>query len=319
MTNNSDQTESKAANPGQNPEQDRNTTLRELGQKLKDIREAQHMEIAEISDATKIQKKYIAAIEDGNIDLLPKGPYKRSFIHQYCEYLNAGDMWKNYDAVTGDLRVCVPIDNNAHREENGDVDYSTRRIFKTRSYIWIYAIVVISLAAAGWITWNYRGSVSAPPTNPVSGGTAPISAQRAQQSEPVSADAKSVDLSWMDGKAPAAPQSVAAVSSAPVSQSVPPAANTGELRLSASGTVWLKVTLGRKDLFKGIMKTDEEQSYQVSGDIPLRVRYGNPGKINVAWNGADTGPASTGRSPVTRYYWPDGTVSKSREKPAPEM
>jgi len=74
--------------------------LKELGSKLTRIREAQSLTISEISNKTKIQKRYLSAIEDGRIDLLPKGPYVRSFIRQYCEYLSAGDLWNTYDAIT---------------------------------------------------------------------------------------------------------------------------------------------------------------------------------------------------------------------------
>ena len=48
--------------------------IKELGARLKSIREAQDLSITDISDATKIQKHYIAAIEEGDLDRLPKGP-----------------------------------------------------------------------------------------------------------------------------------------------------------------------------------------------------------------------------------------------------
>ena len=83
-----------------NGEDEKTKKINELGRKLKELREAQGITLEHASDATKIQKKYISAIEEGRLDELPKGPYCRSFLRQYCAFLTAPDMWAKYDPLT---------------------------------------------------------------------------------------------------------------------------------------------------------------------------------------------------------------------------
>lgn len=57
------------------------------GQILKENRERKQMTIAEVSLATKITTKTIAAIEDGNPDNLPPKTFLRGFVRSYALYL----------------------------------------------------------------------------------------------------------------------------------------------------------------------------------------------------------------------------------------
>ena len=314
--------ESKAKEPKYSPA--------ELGAKLKALREAQAISVADVSEHTKIQKHYIAAIEEGNLAALPKGPYTRSFVKQYCTYLEATDLWTFYDELTNSQKVIVP----AHEiKEEQSYANAVPTVFKPKSYLWIYIIMAISISAACWITWQYRTDISAVATSPVSGGTASLpepekpqeSAPEPNPAVPVSADAAdssanapqpaSVDLGWMDGKKPqppkpAAPATQAAVVSTDAMQAAAePTIQKNELKIIPSGTVWIKVSQNRKTMFEGIIKIGEEKSYTVSDSAPLRIRFGNPAKTNVSWGGNTAPPADSGDKPVTRYYWSDGKVT----------
>ncbi|MBY6036023.1 DUF4115 domain-containing protein [Fictibacillus nanhaiensis] len=59
--------------------------MTELGKLLKQKREEKDMSLEELQTATKIQKRYLAAIEEGNYDVLPGTFYARAFIKNYCE------------------------------------------------------------------------------------------------------------------------------------------------------------------------------------------------------------------------------------------
>lgn len=184
-------------------ENEKKQIIRELGEKLRDIREAHGLSIAMIADITKIQKRYLIAIEEGELSKLPKGPYMRGFIRQYCEFLSARDLWNSYAALT-------PPQMAQSVQQTGDTeqDYiAPPKVFKTSAQWWIYLVVIISLAAAGWITWNYRGEITGISTSPINGGTA-VASQDRQTSAAVPSvdtavsgnDAVSVDLNWMDGR-----------------------------------------------------------------------------------------------------------------------
>lgn len=296
-----------------------NQIIRELGEQLKSIREAQGLFLDTISDITKIQKRYLQAIEEGDISKLPKGPYVRGFIRQYCEFLNAMDLWDSYDALTQSPA--------AQETSEPERDYiAAPRIFRASSHWWIYLIVLVSLASAGWITWHYRGEITGISTSPVGGGTAAVSKDRreteaaAPGDTALSADgAASVDLSWMDGRPAAKPadsttdaaQTTAASSPEPAAntaarESVPTAKNV--LRIEATASVWLSVTSGEQSLYRGTIKSGESKTFTVGGKA-VRVRYGNPAGAAVTWNGTRESQLGPAAKPLTRVYHPDGRVT----------
>nr|WP_081727978.1 helix-turn-helix domain-containing protein [Halalkalibacter hemicellulosilyticus] len=59
--------------------------LSELGQHLKEIREQKNITLDDLQRTTKIQKRYLIAIEEGHYDRLPGQFYARAFIKTYAE------------------------------------------------------------------------------------------------------------------------------------------------------------------------------------------------------------------------------------------
>ena len=305
-------------------QEEKSAQLADLGAKLKSLREAQGLTAADVAADTKIQKHYIEAMEDGRLELLPKGPYVRSFLKEYCTRLSALDLWRSYDVLTADRKLVVPGAAD-YRSVEPEQSYSkTPRIFKNRSYAWIYAIVILSICAAVWLTWQNRGDFAKVSTSPETGGTAsvakpaappvpaPAPAAAPAATETAASADSSVDLAWMDGKpmAPKQQKQSASSDAAAVSQDAA-TTGSGQLTIASSGVVWLKVTQQGKTLFEGILRSGESKDFQ-GGAQQLRVRYGNPGKTSATWNGQQTSPVADSSSPVTRYYKPDGSVSDKR-------
>ncbi|WP_236712698.1 helix-turn-helix domain-containing protein [Peribacillus muralis] len=59
--------------------------LSELGKRLKEAREAKALSLEDLQELTKIQKRYLVGIEEGNYSMMPGKFYVRAFIKQYCE------------------------------------------------------------------------------------------------------------------------------------------------------------------------------------------------------------------------------------------
>lgn len=310
------------ANSSQNEDENKKATevSAELGRKLRELREAQKLTLDDAWNATKIQKKHLAAIEEGQLDRLPKGPFCRSFLRQYCEYLNAGDLWERYDRLTKKENEAL----SAYRQDDAEASYTSNpKVFRHRSHIWVYIIVILSLGAAAWITWQYRGEITNEATTPLEGGTAAMVDQKETQPEAASADVSvqsqpqpgpaSVDLGWMDGKAPAAAKLAISPDQIPSAAAVPApaiqAAAAPLIKVSAKGVIWIKFSIGKDVLFEGLLKPGETREYGPRIDAPLRVRYGNPVKTTVSWFGAAEALVGADAKPITRYYWYDGKVT----------
>lgn len=56
----------------------------EIGEKLKETREAKNISLDTLQETTKIQKRYLLAIEQGNLHILPGKFYARAFIKEYA-------------------------------------------------------------------------------------------------------------------------------------------------------------------------------------------------------------------------------------------
>jgi cytoskeletal protein RodZ len=94
----------------------------EIGAKLKEAREEQGISLDGLQETTKIQKRYLVAIEEGNFKILPGKFYARAFIKEYATAvgLDPNELLAEYSAD-------VPKTENADDEE---VKYS--RIQRTR-------------------------------------------------------------------------------------------------------------------------------------------------------------------------------------------
>lgn len=70
-----------------------------IGEQLKDARLQKHMTIEELQQMTKIQKKYLEALEEDNFSAMPSSYYIRAFIRQYARAVDIdGDqLVKIYD------------------------------------------------------------------------------------------------------------------------------------------------------------------------------------------------------------------------------
>ncbi|MER3125020.1 helix-turn-helix domain-containing protein [Bacillus pumilus] len=72
--------------------------MTELGKRLVEAREEKGMSLEDLQTVTKIQKRYLLAIEQGNYDIIPGKFYVRAFIKQYAEAvgLNSEQLFEEF-------------------------------------------------------------------------------------------------------------------------------------------------------------------------------------------------------------------------------
>nr|WP_235888019.1 helix-turn-helix domain-containing protein [Neobacillus paridis] len=70
----------------------------ELGNRLKEARLAKNLSLDDLQSITKIQKRYLIGIEEGNYSSMPGNFYVRAFIKQYAEALglNPEEIFETY-------------------------------------------------------------------------------------------------------------------------------------------------------------------------------------------------------------------------------
>jgi cytoskeleton protein RodZ len=87
--------------------------LGELGQKLKEAREAKGLSLRDVEEATKIRKKYLQALENETFEVIPGKTYAKGFVKNYSNFLN--------------------LDTKALLEEFDEIIYSSNS-FKEKEY-----------------------------------------------------------------------------------------------------------------------------------------------------------------------------------------
>ncbi len=77
--------------------------LKELGYLLRKAREEKNISLDELQKITKIQKRYLVELEEGNYSALPGTFYVRAFVKQYAETvgLDAEELMKQHEEEIG--------------------------------------------------------------------------------------------------------------------------------------------------------------------------------------------------------------------------
>ncbi|MBS9334433.1 helix-turn-helix domain-containing protein [Fructobacillus sp. M1-13] len=152
----------------------------DIRQQLKEAREAKGYSFEQLAEMTKIQPKFLKAIEEDDQDVLPSPFYTRAFAKKFASAvgLNPDDMFEEVDFdpyVSSDLSY-------AHRDDDGVVraGVSSTETFKSRfrgfiPKIWLVILTLAVLAVAWFVMTrvNNGGSDSSNDTVHVASSSVP--------------------------------------------------------------------------------------------------------------------------------------------------
>jgi cytoskeletal protein RodZ len=76
-----------------------------FGEKLRHEREMRGVSLREIANATKISLRFLQALEEDRMDVLPGGLFPRAFVRQYASFLglNVGELVADFAEAHGEL------------------------------------------------------------------------------------------------------------------------------------------------------------------------------------------------------------------------
>lgn len=121
----------------------------EIGMRLKEAREAKNLSLQDIQDMTKIQSRYLRAIENGDFSLLPGSFYARAFIKEYAVAvgLDANELLETYSHELPVTEEDHSIDYNRVQRSRKDTNVSEKSspIFSLLPTI-IVVILIIGVA-----------------------------------------------------------------------------------------------------------------------------------------------------------------------------
>lgn len=135
----------------------------QVGKRLREARQAKGYTLDDLQQLTKIQKRYLIAIEDEKFDELPGDFYVRAFIKQYADTvgLDGNELLKEFNeqlpkAKTEEYsdHISQAVETRANRRKT-----VSQGVSKVRQYMptIIIACVIVIVLAAIWVTAIVRG------------------------------------------------------------------------------------------------------------------------------------------------------------------
>ncbi|EON73371.1 helix-turn-helix domain-containing protein [Lysinibacillus sphaericus] len=135
--------------------------MAELGTRLKEARLSKGYSLDDLQEITKIQKRYLVGIEEGNYSIMPGSFYVRAFIKQYAEAvgLNAEDILETYKSE-------LPGTQNEQVSQSMTQSPSRRKVPSNKMMEAMPKIIVglfiIVIIVAIWVLWQSKNNAGTP-------------------------------------------------------------------------------------------------------------------------------------------------------------
>ncbi|MBM6601354.1 DUF4115 domain-containing protein [Priestia megaterium] len=128
--------------------------MTELGQRLRQERENKGLSLEDLQKLTKIQKRYLLGIEEGNYEVMPGKFYVRAFIKQYCEAIGL-----DTDAIFEEYKSDIPSTQTEDMPQQlsrvrsrKEIPQHTKGVSKAYDYL-PTVLVVAGVVVVGIIIW----------------------------------------------------------------------------------------------------------------------------------------------------------------------
>ncbi|WP_134643842.1 helix-turn-helix domain-containing protein [Weissella cibaria] len=274
-----------------------------IGQELQNARLDKGLSLDDIQQSTKIQKRYLAAIENGQFDQLPGAFYERAFVRQYASAvgLDVTEFMQNHDiqtqTVEPDLRGARVDSDNVTRAGMHQVEESTAE--KTRQMLpkILIGVAVVAIIGIIWaLVASFAGSAKQEnTTSSVSVTTSKVSSSTSSDAEKSSTDAskesaaKSSSASSEKKDKDAVDLGAGQATGNTVNYGTvkTPANKELTLNLKTTGASWIQVSdASGAVLWNGTLQANGNQDVKIPATVPgVRVSIGNAAATAVSLDG----------------------------------
>lgn len=129
-----------------------------MGTRLREARLAKGYSLEDLQDVTKIQKRYLAGIEEGNYSMMPGQFYVRAFIKQYADAvgLNADELLEQYKAempetTKEDVSKSMTAPSPSRRQS---ISRSSSSRINEKMPMIIVALFIVVILLVSWFFYN---------------------------------------------------------------------------------------------------------------------------------------------------------------------
>jgi cytoskeletal protein RodZ len=261
-----------------------------LGDYLKNKREAQNITLEEVSQATRIRRTILEAIENNDYDLIPPKVFTQGFIKSYASYLglDENDVIKRYHEIMESREI--------KKEPDEPIQQQPPQPLLTPGRLLILGILCIVALTVWLLRGNpqpeddivLQSTLQTSSTSSSSVNAPPPTTEEAIVEEDVAHTAPTREEPAVPEEQPAVPEEEplpeGGKEEEPVEQ-----AETGEaaaepmaLRVVATEQVWMRIQLDQGEPYEVILKSEESLTLKAREKFIIRI--GNAGGVELFFN-----------------------------------
>lgn len=275
-------------------------SVNEIGEKLKQARKDKGYSLDDLQQITKIQKRYLEAIEEGNLDVMPGKFYARAFIKQYADTVGLdGDqlLSENNDEVPETHEEAYTEQLNTsqtrvHTKKSNDV---LDKLISRLPTI-IVTLIVIAIMIGIWLAFSRNNSNKDTSMIDTSSGIVVSKAEsKSEEKETSSSEAKKESSSTAeskdekdkdkDKKQTITNESVTGRDSVYTVQNAP---DSSTLTLTATNSAWILVSNDKGEtLYTSTMEAGQTDEVKIEGAQTVTINLGNAANTKMKINGED--------------------------------
>lgn len=262
--------------------------MTELGKVLKEAREVNGLSLDDLQRLTKIQKRYLIGIENGDYGMMPGKFYVRAFIKQYAEAvgLDPEELFEQYKSEVPSVREEESPEQLSRVQSKKTMSAPQSKILEVLPKV-LLVVFIFGIAVFAWVFFSKIYSPNEE-SNSDKGGTEIKIEENTSANEDTSKD-KASDDEKEDSKDQAdgeksddnsddksdVKQEVVVVESAGKNSTLElKNADAFKLKLVSTGETWIEVKDGRGSiLYSGVLKADQSQEFDLTdkGSVDLNI------------------------------------------------
>lgn len=249
--------------------------MKDIGNFLKERREARGISLIEVEKDLKIRKKYLQALEEGNVDAIPGKTYLIGYLRNYSKYLGVNEeninqiiqTYHNLEKKKSGLKKTK--EENIYLKTKDRSIFEKKRFFFPIKYVYLTSFVLIIFIGLLLLSRSLKEAQNFPVPSPEIGNETGINIEK-----------KANDISALTEEL--IKSEAEAINAEDSTQDSILAKKLPILKLIASDKTWVKILSEDKTIFEGILFKDEEFFWETDQVLEIITEY--PTKIKTYYD-----------------------------------
>lgn len=249
--------------------------MKDIGNFLRERREARGISLIEAEKDSKIRKKYLQALEEGNLNLIPGKTYIIGYLRNYSKYLgideeNINQIIQTYDNLEKKKTGLEEIKKeNIYLKTKNRSMFEKKRFFFPIKYVYLASFVLIIFVGLFLLNRSLREAQNIPVPSPEIGNETDIVIE--EKADAISTLTEELIESEVEAIiAEYSMQDIVSAEKLPI------------LKLIANERTWLKIISEDKIIFEGILFKGEEYFWETDQTLEIVTEY--PTKIEAYYD-----------------------------------